>query len=85
MDRLISWGRNGIEALHGLSLLQLCLIGALGLGLGYWALGASVRFIQRAALFVLLLIAAVALVRLCSPETFCAVHWPSPLGALCSR
>jgi hypothetical protein len=32
----------------------------------------------------LLLIAAVAVVRLCFPETFCAVYWPSPIASLCS-
>jgi hypothetical protein len=85
VDRLTTWARNGLEAFHGLSLLQLCLVGALGLGLGYWALGLGFRFIRRAALAALLTIAVVAVVRLALPETFCAVRWPHPIAALCPR
>ena len=85
MDRLTAWARNGLEVFHGLSLLQLCLVGALGLGLGYWVLGLGVRFIRRAALTALLAIAVVAVVRLALPGPFCAVRWPSPIAALCSR
>src|ERR1700704_5311264 len=58
VDRLTAWARNGLEAFHGLSLLQLCLVGALGLGLGYRALGLGFQFIRRAALTALLAIAA---------------------------
>jgi hypothetical protein len=63
-----------LEAFHGLSLLQLCLVGALGLGLGYWTLGLGFQFIRRAALTALLAIAAaMTVVRLALPGTFCAV------------
>ena len=79
MDRLTAWARSGIVAFHGLSLLQLCLIGALGLGLGYWALDLGLRSIRRITLIALLLIAAVAVVRLALPDQFCAVRWPSLL------
>jgi hypothetical protein len=85
VERLTAWARSGLEALHGLSLLQLCLIGALVLGLGYWALGIGLRSIRRAALTILMLVVAVAVVRLCFPEAFCLVRWPSPIAALCSR
>ena len=85
MDRLTVWARSGLEAFHGLSLLQLGLVGALGLGLGYWALGLGLRSIRRIALMALLLIAAVAVVRLALPDQFCAVRWPSPIASLCSR
>jgi hypothetical protein len=85
VERLAAWGRNGWEAFHGLSLLQLCLIGALGLGLGYWALGLGFRFIRRAALTALLAIAVLAVMRLAFPGTFCAVRWPYPISALCPR
>jgi hypothetical protein len=85
MDRLTAWARTGLEAFHGLSLLQLCLGGALGLGLGYWALGVGLGFVRRAALAALLVIAVVAVVRLALPSTFCAVRWPHPISALCSR
>jgi hypothetical protein len=85
VDRLTAWARNGLEAFHGLSFLQLCLVGALGLGLGYWALGLGFRFIRRAALTALLAIAVVAVVRLVFPGPFCAVRWPSPIAVLCSR
>jgi hypothetical protein len=85
MDRLPAWGRTGLEAFHGLSLLQLCLVGALGLGLGYWALGLGFRFIRRAALTALLVIVAVSVVQLAFPGPFCAIRWPYPIAALCSR
>jgi hypothetical protein len=85
VDRLTAWARNGLEAFHGLSLLQLCLVGALGLGLGYWALGLGFQFIRRAALTALLAIAAMTVVRLALPGTFCAVGWPHPISALCSK
>ena len=85
MDRLADWARRGVEALHGLSLLQLGLLAALGLGLGYWLLGVGLRSIRRAVLTALLLIAAVAAARLVFPGSFCAVRWPSPIDALCSR
>jgi hypothetical protein len=85
VDRLTAWARSGLEAFHGLSLLQLCLVGALGLGLGYWALGLGFRFIRRAALTALLAIAVVAVVRLAFPGPFCAIRWPYPIAALCSR
>ena len=75
--------RAAVEAFHGLSLLQLGLLAALGLGLGYWVLGVGLRSIRRAILTALLLIAAVAAVRLVLPGPFCAVRWPSPIGALC--
>jgi len=85
VDRLTAWARSGLEAFHGLSLLQLCLVGALGLGLGYWALSLGFRFIRRAALTALLAIAVVAVVRLVFPGQFCAVRWPSPIAVMCSR
>jgi hypothetical protein len=85
VDRLTDWGRSGVEAFHGLSLLQLGLLAALGLGLGYWVLGVGLRSIRRAVLTALLLIAAVAAARLVLPGPFCAVRWPSPINALCSR
>jgi len=85
VDRLADWARRGVEALHGLSLLQLGLLAALGLGLGYWLLGVGLRSIRRAVLTALLLIAAVAAARLVFPGSFCAVRWPSPIDALCSR
>ena len=81
MERL--W--NGLETLHGLSLLQMCLIGALALGLAYWVLATGLRSIRRAALIALLLVAAAAVFRLCFPELFCAVRWPSPIAGFCSR
>ena len=83
MDRLTDWARRGVEAFHGLSLLQLGLLAALGLGLGYWVLGVGLRSIRRTILTVLLLIAAVAAVRLVLPGPFCAVGWPSPIDTLC--
>ncbi len=58
--------------------------GALALGLASWALGGS-PLNRRAALTALLLFAAVAVVRLCFPEPFCAVRWPSPLAGFCSQ
>ena len=85
VDRLTDWARSGVEAFHGLSLLQLGLLAALGLGLGYWVLGVGLRSIRRAVLMALLLIAAVAVVRLVLPGPFCTVRWPSPINALCSR
>jgi hypothetical protein len=84
VERLAAWARSGLEALHGLSFLQLCLVGALALGLGYWALGIGLRSIRRAALTALLLVLAVAAVRLCFPAAFCSVRWPSPIAVLCS-
>jgi hypothetical protein len=85
VDRLADWARRGVEAFHGLSLLQLGLLAALGLGLGYWVLGVGLRSIRRAVLMALLLIAAVAVARLVFPGPFCAVRWPSPIDSLCSR
>jgi hypothetical protein len=85
VDRLNAWARSGLEALQGLSLLQVLLISVLGLGLGYWAIGIAVRSLRSAVLAFLVLIAALALVRLCFPETFCSVHWPTPIAAVCSR
>ncbi|HTG03141.1 MAG TPA: hypothetical protein VK635_03655 [Bradyrhizobium sp.] len=85
MDRLTNWARSGVEAFHGLSVLQLGLLAALGLGLGYWVLGVGFRSIRRAVLMALLLIAAVAAARLVLPGPFCAVRWPSPIDSLCSR
>jgi hypothetical protein len=85
VDHLTAWARSGLEAFHGLSLLQLCLVGALGLGLGYWALGLGFRFIRRAALPALLAIAAVAVVQLAFPGPFCAIRWPYLIAALCSK
>ena len=81
MERL--W--SGLENLHGLSLLQLCFIGALTFVLFSWALGTGLRIIRRAVWIALLLVAAVAVVRLCFPELFCSVRWPFPITALCSR
>ena len=85
MDRLAEWARRGVEAFHGLSLLQLGLLAALALGLGYWVLAAALRSIRRAVLTALLLIAAFAVVQFVFPGSFCAVRWPSPIDALCSR
>jgi hypothetical protein len=85
VDRLTDWGRSGVEAFHGLSLLQLGLLAALGLGLGYWIFGVALRSIRGVVLTALLLIAAVAAARLVLPGPFCAVRWPSPISALCSR
>ena len=85
MDRLNTWARSGLEALQGLSLLQVALIAALGLGLGYWAIRIAVRSLRSAMLAVLVLTAALALARLCFPETFCSIHWPPPIAAACSR
>ena len=59
MDRLTDWARSGVEAFHGLSLLQLGLLASLGLGLGYWVLGVGLRSMRRAVLTALLLVAAV--------------------------
>ena len=78
-------GTKRLRGLPRLSLLQLCPIGALGLGLGYWALGLGLRPIRRIALTAFLLIAAVAVVRLALPGPFCAVPWPYPISALCPR
>ena len=85
MDRLNAWARSGLEALQGLSLLQVLLIAALGLSLGYWATGIAVRSLRSAVMAVLVLIAALALVRLCFPETFCSFQWPPPIATLCTR
>ena len=85
MDRLIAWARSGVEALGGLSLFQVSLIVALGLGLAYWAISIAVRSVRSVMLAVLVLIVALALVRLCFPETFCSIHWPSLIVAACSR
>jgi hypothetical protein len=71
--------------LQGLSLLQVALIAALGLGLGYWTIRIAVRSLRSAMLAVLVLTAALALARLCFPETFCSIHWPHPIAAACSR
>ena len=84
MDRLNAWARSGLEVLQGLSLLQALLIAVFGLGLGYWAIGIAVRSLRSAVLVFLMVIAALALVRLCFPETFCSVHWPAPIAAACS-
>ena len=46
MDRVNAWARSGLEALQGLSLLQVLLIAALGLSLGYWATGIAVRTLR---------------------------------------
>jgi hypothetical protein len=85
VEHLTSWATSGLAALHGLSLLQLGLLGALGLGLCSWVLGMGLRSVRRAVQTALLLIAAVAVMRLCFPETFCTVRWPSPIASLCSR
>ncbi|MGZ3340251.1 MAG: hypothetical protein ACXWLB_10575 [Reyranella sp.] len=85
MDRLIDWARSGVDALHGLSLLQLGLLAALGLGLGYSVLGVGLRSLRRVVLTALLLIVAAAAVRLAFPGPFCAIRWPSPIDTLCSR
>ena len=85
MDRLTDWARSGVEAFHGLSLLQLGLLAALGGGRGAGVLGVGLRSIRRAVLTALLLVATVAVVRLVLPGPFCAVRWPSPIDAFCSR
>ena len=85
MDRLTDWARSGVEAFHGLSLLQLGLLAALGLGLGYWVLGVGLRSSRRSVLTALLRVATVAVVRLVLPGPFCSVRWPSPIDAFCSR
>ena len=85
MDRLNAWARSGLEALQGLSVLQVLLIAVLGLGLGYWAIGIAVRSLRGAVLTLLVLMVALAVVRLCFPDTFCSVHWPTPVAAVCSR
>ena len=85
MDRLNTWARSGLEALQGLSVLQVALIAALGLGLGYWAIRIAVRSLRSAMLAVLVLTSALALARLCFPETFCSIQWPPPIAAACSR
>src|SRR5260221_14701098 len=71
VDRLTDWARTGVGAFHGLSLLQLGLLAALGLGLGYGVLGVGLRSIRRAVLMALLLIAAVAGGRRGFPRPFC--------------
>jgi hypothetical protein len=45
----------------------------------------GLRSIRRAVLTALLLIAAVAAVRRVLPGPFCAIRWPSPIDASCSR
>ena len=85
MDRLIALARSGVEALGGLSLLQVSLIVALGLGLAYWAISIAVRSVRSVMLAVLVLIVALALVRLFFPYTFCSIHWPSLIATACSR
>ena len=85
MEHLISWARSGLEALGGSSILQVCMIAALGLGLFYWALGLGLRSIRRAVLPALLLIVALAVLRLTLPELFCGVRWPTPIADLCRR
>jgi hypothetical protein len=85
VDRLNAWARSGLEVLQGLSLLQVLLIAVLGLGLGYWAISIAVRSLRSAVVAFLALIAALALVRLCFPDTFCSVQWPTPIAAACSR
>ena len=85
MERLTAWAQNGMEVFQGLSLLQLFLVGALGLALGYWALGFVLRSIRRAVLTALLVITVIAVVRLALPGPFCAVRWPDPIAALCAK
>jgi hypothetical protein len=83
VDQLLAWARNGNATFHGLSLLQLCLLGALALGLGYWLLDAGLSSLRRLLLMATLVVAAVAVLRLALPDSFCTVHWPSPIAALC--
>ena len=85
MEHLVTWGRSGLEALGGLSVLQVGLLVALGLGLFYWALDVGLRSIRTVTLTGLLLVAALAVARLSMPETFCDFRWPAPIAALCNR
>ncbi len=85
MDRLTALAKSALETWRGLSLLQQGLIGALGLVVAYLAMEAALRSARRVALAALLVVAGVAIVRLMLPESFCAVRWPSPIAALCSR
>jgi hypothetical protein len=85
VDRLIAWARSGLEIFHGMSILQVGLIAALGLGLFYWALGIGLGSIRRIALTALVLMAAFVVARLILPGSFCAVDLPSLIAALCSR
>jgi hypothetical protein len=85
VDRLIAWARSGLEILHGMSVLQVGLIAALGLGLFYWVLGVGLGSIRRIALTALVLVAALVVARLTLPGPFCTVRWPSLIAALCSR
>ena len=72
-----------IETLRQLNLLQLLLLAAVLLPIAYWALGAGIRFAQRTALVVALLLVALVALRLLFPESVCAIPWPSPLARLC--
>jgi hypothetical protein len=85
VDRLIDWARSGLEILNGMSVLQLALIAALGLGLFYWALGIGLRSIRSVALTTLVLTVVLVVARLTLPGPFCAVRWPSLIAAMCSR
>ncbi len=85
VERLTAWAKSGLEALHGLSFLQLCLLGALALGAGYWALGVGLHTFRRVALYVLLLVAAAVIVRLSFPQAFCSVRWPYAVAAFCPK
>ena len=85
MDHLIAWARSGLEIFQGMSVLQVGLIAALGLGLFYWVLGIGLRSIRHIAMTALVLMAALVVARLALPEPFCAVRWPSVIAALCSR
>ena len=85
MDDLTTVAARALAAWNALSLLQQGLVGAVGLALAYRLLGAGFRSARRVVLIAVALVAVMAAARIGFPETFCAVRWPPPAAALCSR
>ena len=85
MDYLTTVAARALAAWNALSLLQQGLVGAIGLALAYWLLGAGFRSARRVVLIAVALVAVLAVARIGFPEAFCAVRWPAPVAVLCGR
>ena len=85
MERFSTYMERGLAAWHALNLLQQCLVGAVGLTVGYLVLEGLLRSARGVATTAFVLVVATAVVRLCFPATFCAVSWPSLMAVLCPR
>ena len=85
MDYLTTVAARALAAWTALSLLQQGLVGAIGLALAYWLLGAGFRSARRVVLIAVALVAVMAAARIGFPDAFCAVHWPPPVAGLCGR